>query len=694
MRLLTAARSSAATPLVSLTAIAFDSEATALDVTHGRIIEMAAVPLFNGILKPEEGFSTFVAAGVAVPAESTRIHGITADMLAGAPEFREAWRALARYCLGHAWVGYSIEFDLALLEHEHVRSSMAWKPPDILDVQQLVALLNPTLPDRALETVAGWLGIEVKDRHRAAGDAVLTGKVLLALVPMLRERGIRTLGEAQHACALVADHMGQSGLARQVPERRIEALSRADSFPYRHRVEDMMSAPPLKIEGKAKASEALAQMMERKVSSLFVTGSKGLGILTERDLLRALHDRGDKVLNTPASALASFPLQTVRSDDLLYVALGRMRRGRIRHLGVVDGSGAVVGAISQRDLIRQRADEALALSGALDEAASIAELASVWRKLADAARALLAEDVDARDIAAIISGEVCALTARAARMAEAEAAARPKDVDFAVMVLGSGGRGESLLALDQDNALVFSAPDPKAAETWLLPVARRMNDILDEVGVPRCKGGVMAGNAVWRKSTSDWRVQVSHWINRTDPQDIMNADIFFDCLSVHGTAALVDDLRHDAIAAASASPAFLKLMSLSASQMEKATNWLGQFSTDEKGRVDLKKSGIMPIFSAARVLALRYQIHGRSTRDRLQALRGNPDVPQQTLEAVLEAHGLILGVILQQQLDDIAAGVAPSNRVDPKTLSTLQRDRLKWALKQVLSVPDLVGTPI
>ena len=68
----------------------------------------------------------------------------------------------------------------------------------------------------------------------------------------------------------------------------------------------------------------------------------------------------------------------------------------------------LVGAITQRDLLRLQADEALAFADALGEAVSLEELALVWRKLANAARSLLHEDVDARDIAGIISAKCAA----------------------------------------------------------------------------------------------------------------------------------------------------------------------------------------------------------------------------------------------------------------------------------------------
>ena len=110
--------------------------------------------------------------------------------------------------------------------------------------------------------------------------------------------------------------------------------------------------------------------------------------------------------------------------------------------------------------------------------------------------------------------------------------------------------------------------------------------------------------------------------------------------------------------------------------------------------MDLKRGGILPIFSAARVLALRHGLSVRSTAARLEALRGHVDIPQRQLEQILEAHRILLGVILNQQLLDIQRGTPPSSRVDPKDVLPSERDRLKWALDHVKAVIDLLGDPI
>ena len=138
---------------------------------------------------------------------------------------------------------------------------------------------------------------------------------------------------------------------------------------------------------------------------------------------------------------------------------------------------------------------------------------------------------------------------------------------------------------------------------------------------------------------------------------------------------------------------WMSARTMNAANARSLVNWLGRFSLEEDGRMDLKMHGIMPIFSAARVLALRHALPDHSTAARLDALRGKPGVLEENIDGLLEAHQIILRAILQQQLADIEHGIPPSNRVDPKKLHAPEKAHLMWALKQVPLVRDLLGVP-
>ena len=352
--------------------------------------------------------------------------------------------------------------------------------------------------------------------------------------------------------------------------------------------------------------------------------------------------------------------------------------------------------MSARDLLYQRADDAISLGTGLETAATSDELGHIWADLTMVARALVQEEVDARDIAAVISRELRALTKRACQLAETamiEAGFGGAPADYALLVLGSGGRGESLLAMDQDNAIIFAEGESGgAADQWFEELGRRIADTLNNAGVSYCKGGIMASNAAWRMDVAGWEKALQSWISRSKPEDILNCDIFFDAVAVHGAEELADKLRQNAMRLAQNTPSFLHLLAQNAGNFELPVGWFGRFKTDG-GRIDLKMGGIMPVFSAARVVALTHGIKDRSTPERLEAFREIDHNVTEKIDNLIEAHRIMLGLILGQQLADIEVGLALSNKVAPAQLSGFERQELKWAIEQIPSVADLLGIP-
>ena len=96
-------------------------------------------------------------------------------------------------------IGHTVGFDLAMLKRECDLAGLPWTRPRTLDTRLLAQIAAPELAGYTLEKLA-WLGVEVADRHSALGDAATTARVFLALVPKLRDHGIRTIAEAERAC--------------------------------------------------------------------------------------------------------------------------------------------------------------------------------------------------------------------------------------------------------------------------------------------------------------------------------------------------------------------------------------------------------------------------------------------------------------------------------------------------------------
>jgi DNA polymerase-3 subunit epsilon len=69
----------------------------------------------------------------------------------------------------------------------------------VLDTLLLSAVVHADLASHGLEAIATRMGVNPIGRHTALGDAIMTAEVFLRMIPLLAEKGIRTLGEARAA---------------------------------------------------------------------------------------------------------------------------------------------------------------------------------------------------------------------------------------------------------------------------------------------------------------------------------------------------------------------------------------------------------------------------------------------------------------------------------------------------------------
>lgn len=695
--------STGATPLFVLEAVAVDLETTGLDAAKARIVQIGTIAISRGRLLDDTASEHLVAPGTPIPASAAAIHGIDDAAVAAAPRLPALWGELGRSLAGRVVIGHSIGFDLTVLANESRRHRLDWQKPRALCVRMLAKVAAPALADHSLDALASWLGLETRDRHRALGDAEAAGRIFLALLPRLEARGIRTLAEAERAClALGGERERQQGAGWEAPVDAPgdEVLGGFDSYPYRHRVGDIMGRPPVVVTPEMTLKDAIDLMVGRSISSVFVTQS-GLpnldiseyAIVTERDAMRRIAIAGADALAEPVGRIGSRPLITIRENAFLYRAAGRMGRVGSRHLGVRSDGNALVGVVTARDLLKLRAGPAIALADAIEQASTATDLALAWSTLPIVVRSLLAEGVDAPVVSQIVSEEIRSMTRRAAILAaEAMRAAGKGEPPcrFAVLVLGSGGRGESLLVPDQDNAIVFEAGEPDGPEDrWFAELGDRLATILNAAGIPYCDGGVMARNAEWRGSLEHWTGRIGRWVRQSRQQDLLNVDIFFDEVPVHGTPGLGHALFERAYAGGRENPAFAKLLGERLAAPSYPMTLFGGIRTRD-GRLDLKQHVLFPVASAARVLAIRHGVVERSTQARLGGLSARGIGSEADLAGLLEAHALGLSLTLDQQSRDIAAGTRPSRMVDLGHLSRRQRSDLKQALQRVQDIPTLL----
>ena len=156
----------------------FDLETTGTDVSKDRIIEIAIIKV--NIDGSRESIEIRLNPGIPIPPESTLIHGITDEMVANEPIFKDKARNIYNFLKGCDLAGFNSDrFDIPLLVEELLRADLDFdfKNTKTIDVQNIFHKMESRTLSAALKF---YCDKELTDAHTAIADANATLDVLLA----------------------------------------------------------------------------------------------------------------------------------------------------------------------------------------------------------------------------------------------------------------------------------------------------------------------------------------------------------------------------------------------------------------------------------------------------------------------------------------------------------------------------------
>lgn len=112
------------------------------------------------------------------------------------------------------------------------------------------------------------------------------------------------------------------------------------------------------VPPNARVSDAVTALHERGIGAVVVSSDGGSidGILSERDIVRALHRTGAAVLDESIASIMTSNVVTCRADDRVDAMMSLMTENRIRHLPVAE-NGRLSGIISIGDVVASRVAE-------------------------------------------------------------------------------------------------------------------------------------------------------------------------------------------------------------------------------------------------------------------------------------------------------------------------------------------------
>ncbi len=179
-------------PLKRAAFVIVDVETTGFCPPADRIIELAAVRVDNCAIVDE--FTSLINPGRPVPGPITGLTGITYQMVADAPAFKQVADSFLDFLDDAVFVAHNAPFDWRFIQSELALARGRKLLNRRLCTRVMAKKFCPELSHRTLDDLACFFNLDFgSSRHRALGDARVTAEILLKLVERAGEKGIETL---------------------------------------------------------------------------------------------------------------------------------------------------------------------------------------------------------------------------------------------------------------------------------------------------------------------------------------------------------------------------------------------------------------------------------------------------------------------------------------------------------------------
>jgi signal-transduction protein with cAMP-binding, CBS, and nucleotidyltransferase domain len=465
--------------------------------------------------------------------------------------------------------------------------------------------------------------------------------------------------------------------------------------------EYMRDAPPT-VDPALSCKDVLRIMREFPASVIVIATHEGrpIGILTEQDVVRRITFLNPA--STHVAAVMTSPLKIIHDEDYIFHGIAIMQKFGLSQLPVIDRSGRLTGILSLHDALTSSNTHIMDLIERLMHDETSEGLKLVKEAEVEIAYTLLKDQIPATEIQRLLTQINNDIYRRVQDIVLRELIDEgwgEPPVEFGMIVMGSGGRGESFLFPDQDNGFILTDyPDRQhtTIDSYFIRVAERMSVMLDDVGIPRCGGYVMAINPAWRKSLSQWYRQINSWLENPNRITLRYVDIFFDFQHVSGREDFVMLLRRYVTGAIKQNHVFLREMQLVQQDHGVALSKFGRLIPEKdsrhKGKINLKYQGLLPLVEAVRLLALREGINETSTLERIEALQDLAVLSHDERDSLGNAIQHLTTLILRQQVQDFKDGLQVSSYVSPETLPVREKSALTDSLRAIKELRGRVHT--
>ena len=493
------------------------------------------------------------------------------------------------------------------------------------------------------------------------------------LIP--REEAIRVLGRpegAGYVAATLRERLTRTG-------HTVHALPPVDTVS----VGDLLRRSPVFCEAETPIRDVARLMTDNGISAILIRDGAEISIATDAQLRERVI--GEELSPESPVASVAMPAVTVGPEYLAVDAIVEMLDAGADQLVVVDNRRNPIGLLTAADLLGLESRSPFALRHALLRARDEDELVDTAAQLRQLLLALIDADLAPEKIGRVLSLQVDTLTTRLIDFATARHGPAPSP--WAWLQLGSTARREVTLGSDQENALAFADPEGSAVDdAYFERLAVDVNEGLARCGFPPDLNHVLARNGLWRMSQSEWLRVFEECLESPDESHLIRATVAFDFRHAAGGLEVVSPLVA-VLRRAPGYPDFVRQLGRSATAFRPPLGFRGSLALGrkdgERGRIDIKRGGAIPIANLARFHALTNGVTISATLDRLVAAQEVGALDAETATGLREAFGVVSRIRLAHHATQVQAGTPIDNLVDPGDLPPLARNELREAFRVV-----------
>lgn len=435
--------------------------------------------------------------------------------------------------------------------------------------------------------------------------------------------------------------------------------------------------------------EAAKLMTEKNQDCILVfDNNSAVGILTDSDLRQRVVLE-NKDTSAPVINFLSAPLMMVDENINLFEANYLLKQKAISHLIVKDAAGKIKGILGKDDILEIQRNTLSYILKEINTASDIGHLRMIFNRIPVLTEALLQSGAQINIITRTISSISDEISRKVISLAIDKAGHPP--CRFSFIVMGSVGRMEQTLSTDQDNAIIFEDSESNEYnQEYFVELGKAISSNLNKIGYRFCKGNVMVMNPVWIQPLSVWKNYFRKWINTADPQDLLDAFIFFDFKNIYGEEKLSSELQNDLFNELQDKSIFFLHLALTVIKMKIPGIASSLSSAHDAAPVDIKKI-LLPITGFIRLMALKENIRATNSFIRLEQLLSKNIIPRQMYDEILFSLNFLMSIRLKSQTRAIFRNEAPTNLIDFHDLNDIEIATLRKVILKINEIQDFLS---